>query len=107
MATNVDTKTAKTLSASLQKAQVTARKTYSAAVAAAKLARDEALATAYAEFTKGLELAQSGEYTEAAESGQSEGTGTEGADRARTRAPGRETEGTSPAPITGRRRNAA
>ena len=75
--TNVDTKTAKTLSASLQKAQVTARKEYSAAVAAAKLARDEALATAYAEFTKGLELAQSGEYTEPGEGGQSEGTSTE------------------------------
>ena len=97
--TNVDTKTAKTLSASLQKAQVTARKEYSAAVAAAKLARDEALATAYAEFTKGLELAQSGEYTEAAESGESEGTDTEGTST--------EDEGTSPAPISGRRRNAA
>jgi hypothetical protein len=102
-ATNVDTATARALSASLQKAQVTARKTYSAAVAAAKLARDEALATAYAEFTKGLELAQGGE-TEAAESSQPEGA--EGTSTEDESGDG-ETGGTSPAPISGRRRNAA
>ena len=82
MAHELDTETAKALSKALKDAQNKARRTYTDAVAAAKLARDTALAAAFAQFTR--DLARAGQVhatpdddTDGTEGGEPEDTGAE------------------------------